>query len=75
MYLWGFANNTVSHPMLHPFVSIIKQSLSGGNLVTKFFRVFTNLISSWLKYFCPLLPTLLNRGLAILLRFFMKGLA
>ena len=46
-YLWGFA--TVPHPMLHPFISIIKQSLSGGNLVTKFFRVFTNLISSWLK--------------------------
>ena len=43
--------------------------------MTKFLRVFTNLISSWLKYFCPLLPILLNRGLAIMLRFFIKGLA
>ena len=34
-----------------------------------------SLISSLLKYFCPLLPTLINRGLAILLKFFIKGLA
>ena len=43
--------------------------------MTNSLRVFTSLISSWLKYFCPLLSTLLNRGPAILLNFFIKGLA
>ena len=43
--------------------------------MNKFFRVFTHLISSWLKYFFLLLPTLLNRGPTILLIFFIKGLA
>ena len=43
--------------------------------MTNSLRVFTSLISSWLIYFYPLLPTLLNRGLAILLECFIKGLA
>ena len=50
-------------------------SSSGGNFVTSSLSVFTSLISSWLKYFCPLLSTLLNRGPAILLKVFIKVLA